>query len=77
MLHQLTPKFLSSLLSVLQIIFVVLILYVVQLTTNHFIDGFLNASLFLAFFICSTCLVIEMTLFSFGSETAIELKGKY
>jgi len=70
-------KFLSSLISVLPVVAIVLVLYLVQITTNHFENEIISNELLITFAISSFCLVIGMSLFSIGSDVAIGEVGRY
>ncbi len=77
MIRSLLKKFLNSLLSVLPIAAIVLILYLVQIWTNYFNNTtIISTDLLIVFLLCSLALVIGMTLFSIGADTALENVGK-
>jgi len=77
MIRNLLKKFLYSLLSVLPIALIVTILYLIQIWTSYFNQlTIISSDLLIVFLVCSLCLVVGMTLFSIGADTALENVGK-
>ena len=76
-MRNLLKKFVNSLISVFPIAVIVTILYLVQEYTDFFNQNtIISTELLIVFLICSLCLVVGMTLFSIGADTAIENVGK-
>jgi len=74
---QVFKKFLNSFISVLPIALIVLVLFLFEKYTDFFSQTIISQELLIVFLISSFCLVIGMTLFSIGADTALEASGKY
>lgn len=77
MFKQVFKKFLNSFISVLPIALIVLVLFLFEKYTDFFSQTIISQELLIIFLISSFCLVIGMTLFSIGADTALEASGKY
>ncbi|MFA7222112.1 MAG: DUF1538 domain-containing protein [Bacilli bacterium] len=77
MFKQLLKKFYNAFLAIVPIILIVSVLYAIQITTKHFDSDFLNTELFIVFLCSSFCLMIGMTLFTLGVDSALGETGKY
>jgi uncharacterized membrane protein (DUF485 family) len=75
MFKQLLKKFYNAFLAIVPIILIVSVLYAIQITTKHFDSDFLNTELFIVFLCSSFCLMIGMTLFTLGVDSALGETG--